>query len=161
VCCSVLQHVAACLWSSLTWELWQCCTLQRTTKTLVSHSTHVVGAMVYRRRRLTCTATHCNTLQHIVTHCNTLQHTATHYNRECHGSQSTALDTHCNTLQHTATHCDALQCSAVHYHTLQHTATHCNTLQHTATHCNTLQHTATVGAVVHSRRRAARKQHRD
>ena len=52
------------------------------------------------RRESTCTATHCNTLQHITTRCNTLQHTATH----------------CNTLQHTATHCN----------TLQHTATHCN-----------------------------------
>ena len=31
-------------------------------------------------QHLTCTATHCNTLQHTATHCNTLQHAATHCN---------------------------------------------------------------------------------
>ena len=47
------------------------------------------------RYPLTCTATHCNTLQHTATHCKTLQRTATH----CNTLQRTA--THCNTLQHT------------------------------------------------------------
>ena len=47
-------------------------------------------------QHLTCTATHCNTLQHTATHCNTLQHTATH----------------CNTLRHTATHCNAMRLQA-------------------------------------------------
>jgi len=98
-------------------------------------------------RTHTCTATHCNTLQHTathvdtlqhtVTHCNTLQHTTTHYNT----LQYTAA--HCSTRRHTATHCNAMQRTATHYNTLQHTATRCNTRQHTATPCNTLQRTAT------------------
>jgi len=119
----------------------------------------------------TCTATHCNTLQHTATHCNTLQHTATH----CNALQHTA--TLCNTLQSISTkpadmsanlshgvcecalvfvcvygcqgkkyaviymHCHALQHTATHHNTLQNTATCCNMLQHTVTHCNTLQHT--------------------
>jgi len=31
-------------------------------------------------QKVSCTVTHCNTLQHTATHCNALQHTATHCN---------------------------------------------------------------------------------
>ena len=66
---------------------------------------------------VSCTATHCNTLQHTVTHCNTLHHTATY----------------CNTLHHTI----------IHYTTLNHAATNCTTLHYIAPRCIPLQHTAT------------------
>ena len=54
------------------------------------HMTIEYDATLYSSRRIdmifnshmftSCTATHCNTLQHTATHCNTLQHTATHCN---------------------------------------------------------------------------------
>jgi len=72
---------------------------------------------VYEDNRLldTCTATNCNTLQHIATHCNTLQHAA--------------VVTSICTLY--------LQMICCQIAAQQRTATHCNTLQRTATHCNT------------------------
>ena len=78
----------------------------------------------------TCTAGHCNILQHTATYCNALQHTATH----------------CNTLQHTATHCNTLHYTATHCNTLQHTD--CNTMHHAAPHCTRMQHTLGVCTLV-------------
>jgi len=72
-----------------------------------------------------CTATRCNTLQHITTHGNTLQHIAT--------------------LCNTSIVCRKLSQTVALQHVL-----HCNTLQHTSTHCNTLQHTATHQLTVES-----------
>ena len=97
----------------------------------------------------THTATHCNTLQHILQRddpmsteqCVHIRDTIHHALCDVH----ICCNTHCNTLQHT------LQ------HTLQNTATHtakrhghiCDTIHHALcnihiccnTHCNTLQHT--------------------
>jgi len=87
---------------------------------------------------MSCTATHCNTLQHIATHCNTLQYTATYCTILQH------IATRCNALQHIATYCNRLQQTATYRNTL-HTARHSDILQHTqhsATYCNALQHTA-------------------
>ena len=74
-------------------------------------------AATHCRWYTTCTATHCNTLQHTAPHCTTLHHTAPH----------------CNTLQVTR-HLE--KANSMHRNTLQHT------LQQTASHCNTLQLTA-------------------
>jgi len=73
-----------------------------------------------------CTATHCNTLQHTATHRNTPeQHTATHW------------------YTHAPKTCSPCSCVRVCHHSC--TATHCNKLRHTATHCySTLQHTYTM-----------------
>ena len=111
------------------------------------------------------TATHCNTLQHVLH--NTATHLiieidAAHTATQCYTMQGTAMQhtaTHLAVevdIEHNATHCNALQCN-----TLQHTSTtHCyieqptlpwrsilNTMQYNAMHCNathynTLQHTA-------------------
>jgi len=104
---------------------------------------------------LWCTATHCNTLQHIATHCNTHitngpQFTTRsswlsepHCNRAQRKSGFQCARTspvlYCNTLQHTATHCSTLQ-----RNTLQQTATHCSTLQHTNHKWPTTQHPVIV-----------------
>jgi hypothetical protein len=84
------------------------------------------------------TATHCNTLQHIIntaTHCDTLQHTAARC--KCLFSCETAIPyniLHCNTLQHTATHCNTLQLSYFRHNRqpIRHNVSHCNALQNTA-----------------------------
>ena len=47
------------------------------------------------------TATHCNTLQHIVTHCRGKSHRTVFFDA-----------THCNSLQLNATHCNTLQHTA-------------------------------------------------
>jgi len=97
------------------------------------------------------TATHCNTLPHVVTHCNALQYTSNALQHSpTHSTTLERIATRCNTLQHTATHYSTIQHTTTHCNTLQHTATHCNTLQHTATHCNTLQHTATNSHELHT-----------
>ena len=116
VCCSAVQCVAVCC-SELTYHLplfnvaqaqsWlflrHCVKTQnrfalqitatRCSKYAATHcNTLQQTAMHYttlcQNSEQVCTATSCNTLQHIVTHCNRLQHAATY----------------CNTLQHTATH---------------------------------------------------------
>jgi len=83
-----------------------------------------------------CTATHCcNTFQHTATHrcntqmtisslctattCNTLQHIAIYHNPLQHIAISPLSR---SSLQHTATHCNTLQHIAIHHNPLQHIA---------------------------------------
>jgi len=129
-CCSVLQRAAACcnlriylairlpLKTNLSQHT-HCNSLQRynaqqhtAPRTLqqccntLQYSVHLNFFQTTRSTKFTteywASATHCNTLQHM------LQHTATHCN----------CVTHCNTMQRTLGECN----------TLQRTATHCNTL---------------------------------
>jgi len=145
VCCSVLQCVAVyCAYARQMEKVWQrdifahtatsCNTRQRHRNTPTPEANHCYTrkrncntptkeANEKEIRRLSHTATRCNTPQHTATHCNTPQHTATH----------------CNTLQHTATHQDkkTMRRLITFFHSGIAVTHCCNTLlQHTAaTHC--------------------------
>jgi len=94
-----------------------------------------------------CGLLYCTTLQHTATHCNTLQHIIPEVRLGCFIRRALCGLLHCNTLQHTATHCITLypkkdQTASFAERSVGCYTSHCNTLHHTATHCNALQQTA-------------------
>ena len=99
VCCSVLQCVAvSCKPHTLHFKPWMLNLFELLFSCRCAWYMYVMIDLQH-------TATHCNTLQHVIcvcndwsaTHCNTLQHTATH----------------CNTLQHVICVCNdwSIQCA--------------------------------------------------
>jgi len=108
----------------------------------------------------TCTATHCNALQHNPGY--TLSSAMSSIILDSSQCRASQLSTHIVFLINATSMCVSMcvwddqkklvlktrsffflsLCHASQL-ALQHTATHCNALQHTATHCNALQRTAT------------------